>query len=181
MSTIDRDWEQMCENLQTVVNRQAQIIQSISEKILLITPGGGGGGGNATFVDYKSGENYHRNNVVVDTETETCYRVLIDYISDTVEHDCQFSYVMIHTEPTNWDPTQYYYYDELNDQYVAGSEGDPWQDDFWYKYTPKLKLLAGEGQVIGMSHSPTSEEIQNMPDDAIVAVYSTTDPPYITD
>ena len=41
-----------------------------------------------------------------------------------------------------------------------------------------LKLVGAESQVITFPHEPTQTEINNLPDDALVAVYSPTDTPY---
>lgn len=41
-----------------------------------------------------------------------------------------------------------------------------------------LKLVGYESQVVTFSHDPTQNEIDNLPDDVLVAVYSPTDTPY---
>jgi hypothetical protein len=41
-----------------------------------------------------------------------------------------------------------------------------------------LKLVGAESQVITFPHEPSQTEINNLPDDALVAVYSPTDTPY---
>ena len=41
-----------------------------------------------------------------------------------------------------------------------------------------LKLVGYESQVVTFSHDPTQTEIDNLPDDVLVAVYSPTDTPY---
>ena len=41
-----------------------------------------------------------------------------------------------------------------------------------------LKLVGYESQVITFSHDPSQSEIDNLPNDALVAVYSPTDTPY---
>lgn len=169
-------WKEMCDSLLAELEANRALIASIAEKIQVIEPGSGGGG-NASLSDYESGVPYKRNNVVVDTETETCYRVLIDYTSDTVQNDCEASYVVLLTEPDNFDPTQYYKL--VSGEYVHGSSGDSWSSTTWYKYTAKLKLLAAEGQVIPIKGGITQEGINNLPDDAVVTIYSATDPPYI--
>ena len=46
-----------------------------------------GGGGSASIEDYASGKEYKRNVLIVDTTTETVYRVLSDYTSTTIEDD----------------------------------------------------------------------------------------------
>ena len=121
------------QRLVDLIEAQAEIIDSMRQHIQAIESIGGGGG-NASFTDYTSGTEYKRNNVVVDTNTETCYRVLEDYTSNTVETD------------------------------VANH---------------KLKLLAAEGQIIGVSHVPQASEIENYPDGAYIAVYSTSGSGYL--
>ena len=74
-------------DLIAVIQTQAGIIASMKNHITAIESIGGGG--NASFTDYVSNKDYERNNVVVDPDTETCYRVLEDYTSDTIEHDVQ--------------------------------------------------------------------------------------------
>ena len=113
------------DELVEIIHTQAETISSMRAHIENIESIGGGG--NASFTDYESGKLYKRNNVVVDPDTETCYRVLEEYVSVNVASD------------------------------VANG---------------KLKLLAAEGQVLGVAHTPTEEEIRNYPEDAIVAVYS---------
>ena len=44
-----------------------------------------------------------------------------------------------------------------------------------------IKLVGFEGQVVTFNHNPTEEEIGALPDDSLVAVYSSTDTPYIPD
>ena len=126
------------EILEKTMLKQEAIIKSLTEKLehLEIGKGKGGGGGgstSATIEDYVSGKKYVRNTLIVDTDTETVYRVLSEYISDTVEKDCTNGY---------------------------------------------LKLVGFESQVITLGHEPTQKEIDSLPDNALVAIYSTTDTPY---
>ena len=105
MATIDTEWDEVCNGLKEVIANQSQIIASIARKIQLVEIGGGNG--NATFIDYPvEPTDLVRNNVVVDTATETCYRVLIDYTtSGSVQTDCQASYVILKstTDPLDWE------------------------------------------------------------------------------
>lgn len=115
-----------------------QLITSIAEKLQLIDigGGGGGGGGNATISDYESNHVYERNTLVVDTDTETVYRVLLDYTSDTVENDCN---------------------------------------------NGCLKLVGFESQIVTFNGNPTQSQINTLPDDSFVVIYSSADTPYRPD
>lgn len=44
-----------------------------------------------------------------------------------------------------------------------------------------LKLVGFESQVVTFNHKPTQAEIDVLPDDTLVAIYSSTDTPYIPD
>lgn len=122
------------ERLEKTILKQEAIIKSLTEKLEhLEISKGKGGGGSASIEDYVSGKNYVRNVLVVDTDTETVYRVLSEYISDTVERDCANGH---------------------------------------------LKLVGFESQVVTLGHMPTQKEIDALPDNALVAIYSTTDTPY---
>ena len=44
-----------------------------------------------------------------------------------------------------------------------------------------IKLVGFESQVVTFNHKPTQAEIDVLPDDALVAIYSSTDVPYIPD
>lgn len=46
---------------------------------------------------------------------------------------------------------------------------------------PVLKIVGMESQVVTFPHNPSQEEINNLPDDTLVAVYSSTDVPYVPD
>jgi len=121
------------QSLLDVIEEQRKKIALIAEKLSQIESIGGGGSGNATIEDYQSGKSYVRNTLVVDSNTETVYRVLDLYTSDTVANDV-----------------------------AAG----------------KLKLVGYEGQVMTYSAPPTQTEIENLPDDTLVAVYNANDTPY---
>jgi len=128
--------DQIFERLVSAIETQQQIIKRLADKIDLIESIGGGGGGSASIEDYESGKDYTRNMLIVDPNTETVYRVLSEYTSETVEDDIANGY---------------------------------------------LKLVGYESQVITFSHQPSQTEIETLPDDALVAVYSPTDTPYSPD
>jgi len=130
------DMENIFMRLNEVISQQQELIHSISEKVQQIESIGGGGSGNASIGDYESGVVYKRNTLVVDTETETVYRVIEEYTSDTVKNDCA---------------------------------------------NGKLKLVGFESQVVSIPHNPTQKEIDQLPDDSVVVVYSTADAPYLPD
>lgn len=122
------------QGLLNVIQLQQQKIATIAEKLEQIESiGGGGGSGNATIEDYQSAKAYVRNTLVVDPDTETVYRVLHSYTSDTVANDI--------------------------------ANGD-------------LKLVGYESQVVTYSANPTQTQIENLPDDTLVAVYNANDTPY---
>lgn len=122
------------QDLVNVIASQQALIQQIANKLELIEPGGGGG--TASIEDYESGKQYKRNMLIVDPDTETVYRVITEYESDTVQTDCQNGY---------------------------------------------LKLVGYESQFVTFSHNPSQEEINNIPEDTLVAIYSPTDTPYTPD
>lgn len=87
--------EQMLQDLLNVVTRQQQQLTILASKIQQIKSIGGGGSGNATISDYESGKEYKRNTLIVDPNTETVYRVLTEYISDTVVNDLNNNYIKL--------------------------------------------------------------------------------------
>lgn len=93
----------------------------------------GGGGGSASIEDYESGKEYKRNVLIVDTTTETVYRVLSDYTSTTIEDD---------------------------------------------KKNGLIKLVGFESQLVSFNHDPSQTEINTLPMDTVVTIYSSTDDPY---
>lgn len=126
--------EQIFQQLVNVIQEQQATINRIAEKIQLIESIGGGG--TASIEDFESGKAYKRNALVVDPNTETLYRVLIDYTSTTVDDDV------------------------LNGM---------------------LKIVGFESQIITKDHNPSQAEIDALPDDTLVAVYSTMDAAYVPD
>lgn len=131
-STVGDD-ANIFEKLHSVIAEHSIRLQNIANKLdlLEIKTGSGGHG----FVDYTHGETYKRNQAVVDTVTETAYRVIADeYVADTVQNDCANGY---------------------------------------------LKLLGFESQIVSYGHDPSQEEVNTIPDDAVVVVYSPDDTPYI--
>lgn len=83
------------ENLLQTIQAQQRLITSIAHKVEQMEIGGGGGGGTASIEDYESGKTYKRNMLVVDPNTETVYRALTQYVSDTVEHDVSNGYLKL--------------------------------------------------------------------------------------
>ena len=116
----------------TIINQQQALINSISSKISQINSIGGA----ASINDFATGITYKRNVLIVDTETETVYRVLENYTSTNVTDD------------------------------IANGN---------------LKLVGYESQLVTFNHTPTQTEISTLHDDTLVAVYSTTDTPYVPD
>lgn len=123
---------ELFDQLLNVIDAQQRLIASIADKISQIESIGGGG--NSKVIDYTEDTLYQRNTLVVDTNTETVYRVLSEYTSTTVQYDCEHGF---------------------------------------------LKLVGFESQIVTVPHNPTQAEINAMPDDSLVAVYSATDRAYI--
>lgn len=73
---------------------QDQLLQAIAEKLSLIEHIGGGGG-SASIEDYEPGKQYTRNMLLVDTDTETVYRVLDEYTSVSVQTDIQNAHLKL--------------------------------------------------------------------------------------
>jgi hypothetical protein len=80
--------EEIFQRLNAVILAQQQLINSIADKVEKIESIGGGGG-TASIEDYVSDKDYKRNVLLVDTNTETVYRVIEDYHSVTVTDDCE--------------------------------------------------------------------------------------------
>ncbi len=117
-----------------IIHQQQELITSISTKLKQFD--GMGGGSSAIIADYQSDTHYKRNTLVVDTSTETVYRVINEYTSITVNQDCM--------------------------------DGN-------------LKLVGFESQVVTFDHNPTQSEINVLPEDSLVAIYSAADTPYQPD
>lgn len=117
-----------------IIHQQQELITSIANKLKQFD--GMGGGGSATIADYQSDTHYKRNTLVVDTSTETVYRVINEYTSITVDQDCM---------------------------------------------NGNLKLVGFESQVVTFDHNPTQSEINILPEDSLVAIYSAADTPYQPD
>jgi hypothetical protein len=128
--------EEIFARLNTAVKEQQQIIESLANKIEQIESIGGGGG-SASIEDYVAGKEYKRNVLVVDTNTETVYRVVTEpggtYTSVSIEEDRRNGY---------------------------------------------LKLVGFESQIVTFNHLPNQDEIDTLPEDTLVAIYSSTDDPY---
>lgn len=125
------------ERLIQIIADQEKTIKSIADKLEQIESIGSGGSGNASIADYESGVKYTRNTLLVDTNTETVYRVIPQsYVSITVEDD---------------------------------------------KTNGNLKLVGFESQIVTFDHNPSQSEINTLPDDSLVAVYSRSDTPYLPD
>lgn len=125
------------ERLIQIITDQEKTIKSIADKLEQIESIGSGGSGNASIADYESGVKYTRNTLLVDTNTETVYRVIPQsYVSITVEDD---------------------------------------------KTNGNLKLVGFESQIVTFDHNPSQSEINTLPDDSLVAVYSRSDTPYLPD
>lgn len=122
------------ETLCGIIHQQQELITSMADKIEQIQHIGGGGG-SASIEDYVSNKQYKRNILLVDANTETMYRVIVDrYTSVTVDDDV-----------------------------VNGN----------------LKLVGFENSIITVNHDPTQSEIDAMPSNSLVAIYSSTDTPYM--
>lgn len=130
--------DEIFQTLFNIIHEQQELITSISEKLKQLdwSGGGGGGGGSAIATDYQSDQLYKRNTLVVDTATETLYRVINEYTSITVQQDCM---------------------------------------------NGNLKLVGFESQVVTFDHNPTQSEINVLPEDSLVAIYSAADTPYQPD
>lgn len=126
--------EAIFQRLLGLIQSQQKTIKELADKIEKLESIGGGG--TASIEDYVSGTNYERNTLIVDTNTETVYRVLQQYKSINVDEDISNGY---------------------------------------------LKLVGFESQIVTYDHNPTQEEIDAIPEDALVAVYSATDTPYMPD
>lgn len=126
------EMEDIFVRLNNIIQEQQQIIKSIADNLEQIKSIGGGGG-SASIEDYESNKLYTRNILVVDTETETVYRVIDEYTSVTVEAD---------------------------------------------KLAGHLKLVGYESQIVTFDGEPSQEQIDLLPENTLVAIYSSLDDPY---
>ena len=120
------------ETLVQTIRAQQQKLDTIAQKLQDLNIGGGGSG-SATIADYQSGKTYERNTLVVDTGTETVYRVLGQYTSVDIETD---------------------------------------------KANGNLKLVGWENGIVAFDGPPTQSEIETLPENSLVVVYSPSDDPY---
>lgn len=127
--------EEIFQSLNDIIAALARRVNSLANKVEQLERGGGGGG-NATVEDYESGKLYKRNTLLVDTATETMYRV-----------SCQEEYTSVSVEADR----------------MAGN----------------LKLIGFESQVITINHEPSQAELDMLPEDSLVAIYSTSANRYI--
>ena len=116
------------------MSRLANIVKTLADDIVQLESIGGGGG-SASIEDYESNKTYKRNTLLVDTNTETVYRVC-----------CETEYTSV----------------TVDDDRRAGN----------------LKLVGFESAIVTLDHSPTPAEVDALPQDTLVAIYSTSTPPY---
>ena len=81
--------------LESVIKDQEKLIKSLTEKLEQLQIGIGGGGGSASIEDFTTNTKYKRNVLVVDTDTETVYRVIADYTSTSVQEDCAAGFLKL--------------------------------------------------------------------------------------
>lgn len=115
------------------MSRLANIVKILADDIEQLESIGGGG--SASIEDYVSNKTYKRNTLLVDTNTETVYRVC-----------CETEYTSV----------------TVDDDRRAGN----------------LKLVGFESAIVTLDHSPTQAEVDALPQDTLVAIYSTSTPPY---
>lgn len=72
------------------------------------------------------------------------------------------------------DPATETVYRVLPSQYISVTV----EDD---KQNGDLKLVGFESEIVTFDHNPSQSEVEALPDDAVVVVYSRTDAPYIPD
>lgn len=72
------------------------------------------------------------------------------------------------------DPATETVYRVLPQQYTSVSVGED-------KLNGYLKLVGFESEIVTFDHNPSQAEIDALPDDSVVVVYSPTDVPYIPD
>jgi hypothetical protein len=123
--------DQIFQTLFQTIATQQELLSQLAEKLEQLELGGGSG--NASIADYESNKLYKRNALLVDTATETVYRAVREYMSRTVEEDCQ---------------------------------------------NGNLKVVGFESQIITFNGDPTQRQLNVIPDDTLVAIYSASDTPY---
>ena len=123
--------DQIFQTLFQTIATQQELLAQLAEKLEQLELGGGSG--NASIADYESNKLYKRNALLVDTATETVYRAIREYMSRTVEEDCQ---------------------------------------------NGNLKVVGFESQIITFNGDPTQRQLNVIPDDTLVAIYSASDTPY---
>ena len=123
--------DQIFQTLFQTIATQQELLSQLAEKLEQLELGGGSG--NASIADYESNKLYKRNALLVDTATETVYRAIREYMSRTVEEDCQ---------------------------------------------NGNLKVVGFESQIITFNGDPTQRQLNVIPDDTLVAIYSASDTPY---
>lgn len=123
--------DQIFQTLFQTIATQQELLSQLAEKLEQLELGGGSG--NASIADYESNKLYKRNALLVDTATETVYRAVREYMSRTVEEDCQ---------------------------------------------NGNLKVVGFESQIVTFNGDPTQRQLNVIPDDTLVAIYSASDTPY---
>lgn len=87
--------DEVFQNLVDTIAAQQVLIANIANHLNQIESIGGGGG-SASIEDYESGKTYTRNMLLVDTLTETVYRVIVPtYVSSSVEADKEAGYLKL--------------------------------------------------------------------------------------
>lgn len=125
--------DKIFQDLVDIIQDNAVKMKLLADRIEQLESIGGDSGGSASIEDYESGKEYKRNVLIVDTTTETVYRVLSDYTSTTIEDD---------------------------------------------KKNGLIKLVGFESQLVSFNHDPSQTEINTLPMDTVVTIYSSTDDPY---
>ena len=76
------------QTLTSILGDHEALLRQIADRLEQLEIGAGGGGGNATVADYESGKTYKRNTLLVDTDTETMYRVISpSYVAVSIAAD----------------------------------------------------------------------------------------------
>lgn len=72
------------------------------------------------------------------------------------------------------DPATETVYRVLPSEYTSNTVDDDKQHGY-------LKLVGFESEIVTFDHNPTQAEIEALPDDSVVVIYSPTDVPYVPD